>query len=216
MLAWGNILNGFNISKTFGGRLKISFYFSVLLTLLLGGCANSVLLNATHSYTGDTPMMDLTIRVYQQDELISQAHPLSSMSFSLSPDVQNNLGDLTRLGFSQDQFSSTIKEKLTQLGLLNEASSTGLKLELTVVEANLVDTIGSIILANASDGVADFAKVNYSKISAIVRDSNGKVVDNYLYWRVSDCDYCDKQHRAQVMYDITATITARAISVAGH
>ena len=190
--------------------------FVVLLPMLLGGCANSVLLNATHSYTGDSPMMDLTIRVHQQDQLISKENQLSSMTFLLSSDVQNNLTELTQRGFSQDKFSSTIKAKLIELNLLNESSSSGLKLELTVVDANLVDTIGSIILANASDGVADFAKVNYSKISAIIRDSSGKVVDDYLYWRVSDCDYCDKQHRAQVMYDITATITARAISVKGH
>ncbi|MBU3612166.1 hypothetical protein [Polynucleobacter sp. MG-27-Goln-C1] len=196
--------------------VKFSLCFIIFPLILLGGCANSVLLNATHSYTGDSPMMNLTIRVHQQDLLISQENQLSSMTLSLSPDVQNGLAELTQRGFSQDKFSSTIKEKLVQLGLLNESSGSGLKLELTVVDANLVDTVGSIILANASDGVADFAKVNYSKIAAIIRDSSGKVVDDYLYWRVSDCDYCDKQHRAQVMYDITASITARAISVKGH
>lgn len=196
--------------------MKFFPYFVILLTILLGGCANSVLLNATHSYTGDSPMMDLTIRVHQQDQLISKDNQLSSMTFSLSADVKNNLTELTQSGFSQDKFSSTIKAKLIQLDLLNESSSSGLTLELTVVDANLVDTVGSIILASASDGVADFAKVNYSKISAIIRDSSGKVVDDYLYWRVSDCDYCDKQHRAQVMYDITASITARAISVKDH
>jgi hypothetical protein len=161
-------------------------------------------------------MMDLTIRVHQQDLLISKDNQLSSMTFSISPDVQENLTELTQRGFSQDKFASTIKAKLSQLGLLDESSKSGLRLELTVVDANLVDTVGSIILASASDGVADFAKVNYSKISAIIRDSSGKVLDDYLYWRVSDCDYCDKQHRAQVMYDITASITVRAITVKGH
>ena len=196
--------------------MKFSHRFVILLTVLLSGCANSVLLNATHSYTGDSPMMDLTIRVHQQDLLISKDNQLSSMTFSISPDVQDNLTELTQRGFSQDKFASTIKAKLSQLGLLDESSKSGLRLELTVVDANLVDTVGSIILANASDGVADFSKVNYSKISAIIRDSSGKVLDDYLYWRVSDCDYCDKQHRAQVMYDITASITARAITVKGH
>lgn len=196
--------------------MKFSLCFVILFSMLLSGCANSVLLNATHSYTGDSPMMNLTIRVHQQDLLISKDNQLSSMTFSLSSDVQNNLTELTQSGFSQDIFASTIKAKLIQLGLLNESSSSGLKLELTVVDANLVDTIGSVILANASDGMVDFAKVNYSKISAIIRDSSGKVVDDYLYWRVSDCDYCDKEHRAQVMYDITASITARAISVKDH
>ena len=196
--------------------MKFSLRFVILLTILLSGCANSVLLNATHSYTGDSPMMDLTIRVHQQDLLISKDNQLSSMTFSISPDVQENLTELTQRGFSQDKFASTIKAKLSQLGLLDESSKSGLRLELTVVDANLVDTVGSIILASASDGVADFAKVNYSKISAIIRDSSGKVLDDYLYWRVSDCDYCDKQHRAQVMYDITASITVRAITVKGH
>jgi len=196
--------------------VKFSLRFVILLTILLSGCANSVLLNATHSYTGDSPMMDLTIRVHQQDLLISKDNQLSSMTFSISPDVQENLTELTQRGFSQDKFASTIKAKLSQLGLLDESSKSGLRLELTVVDANLVDTVGSIILASASDGVADFAKVNYSKISAIIRDSSGKVLDDYLYWRVSDCDYCDKQHRAQVMYDITASITVRAITVKGH
>jgi len=196
--------------------VKFSLRFVILLTIILSGCANSVLLNATHSYTGDSPMMDLTIRVQQQDLLISKDNQLSSMTFSISPDVQDNLTELTQRGFSQDKFASTIKAKLSQLGLLDESSKSGLRLELTVVDANLVDTVGSIILANASDGVADFSKVNYSKISAIIRDSSGKVLDDYLYWRVSDCDYCDKQHRAQVMYDITASITARAITVKGH
>ena len=196
--------------------MKFSLRFVILLTIILSGCANSVLLNATHSYTGDSPMMDLTIRVQQQDLLISKDNQLSSMTFSISPDVQDNLTELTQRGFSQDKFASTIKAKLSQLGLLDESSKSGLRLELTVVDANLVDTVGSIILANASDGVADFSKVNYSKISAIIRDSSGKVLDDYLYWRVSDCDYCDKQHRAQVMYDITASITARAITVKGH
>jgi hypothetical protein len=196
--------------------VKFSHRFVILLTVLLSGCANSVLLNATHSYTGDSPMMDLTIRVHQQDLLISKDNQLSSMTFSISPDVQDNLTELTQRGFSQDKFASTIKAKLSQLGLLDESSKSGLRLELTVVDANLVDTVGSIILAYASDGDADFAKVNYSKISAIIRDSSGKVLDDYLYWRVSDCDYCDKQHRAQVMYDITASITVRAITVKGH
>lgn len=196
--------------------MRFPLYILVMLSILLGGCANSVLLNATHSYTGDSPMMNLTIRVHQQDQLISKDNQLSSMTFVLSPGVQSQLPELTQQGFSQDIFASTIKAKLIQLGLLNESSSSGLTLELTVVDANLVDTIGSIILASASDGVADFAKVNYAKISAIIRDSSGKVVDDYLYWRTSDCDYCDKQHRAQVMYDITASITARAISVQGH
>jgi len=196
--------------------VKFSHYFIFLLAILLVGCANSVLLNATHSYTGDSSMMDLTIRVHQQDQLISKDNQLSSMTFSLSSDVQNNLTELTQSGFSQDKFASTIKAKLIELDLLNESSGTGLKLELTVVDANLVDTVGSVLLASASDGVADFAKVNYSKIAAIIKDSSGKIVDDYLYWRTSDCDYCDKQHRAQVMYDITASITARAISVKGH
>jgi hypothetical protein len=199
-----------------GGCLKFSLLFVVLLSLLLGACANNVLLNATHSYTGDNSFDNMDITVHQQDVLISKDTPLSSMTFVLSDEVQNKLNELTGRGFSQDQFTQTIKAGLINAGLLNEASNSGLKLELTLQNAFILSSAGSFVLAIQNVPGMDLARYNYSKISAIIRDAKGNIVANYVYFRYSECDMCDAQHRAQNVYDIATAETIRAISVKGH
>ncbi|MBU3605455.1 hypothetical protein IEN92_01645 [Polynucleobacter sp. MWH-Creno-3A4] len=195
--------------------MKFSQYFVVLLSVLLSACANDVGLNFAHSYTGDNALDNPNIIVTKQDVLISKDQPLSSMTFAISDQVQAKLPELAKRGFSQEQFAQTIKTRLINAGLLDEAGNSGLKLELNLVDAYLLTTTGSIILA--SQGTAlDWARYNYSQISAIIKDAQGNVLDNYMYSRYTECDYCDTKHRAQNVYDVAAALTVRAISVKGH
>lgn len=196
--------------------MKFSLYFVVLLSLLLSACANNVGLNFAHSYTGDNPFDNPNIIVTQQDVLISKDQQLSSMTFAISNQVQAKLTELTKRGFSQEQFAQTIKTRLINEGLLNEAGNGGLTLELNLVDAYLLSTAGSIILASQDTVVLDMARYNYSQISAIIKDAQGNIVDNYMYSRYTECDYCDANHRAQNIYDVAAALTVRAISVKGH
>jgi hypothetical protein len=196
--------------------VKFSLYFVVLLSVLLSACANDVGLNFGHSYTGDNPYDNPNIIVTQQDVLISKDQQLSSMTFTISDQVQAKLTELSKRGFSQEQFAQTIKTRLINAGLLNEASNSGLRLELNLVDAYLLSTAGSIILASEGTGVVDLSRYNYSHISAIIKDAQGNVVDNYMYSRFTECAYCDANHRAQNVYDVAAALTVRAISVKGH
>lgn len=196
--------------------MKFSLYFVVLLSVLLSACANNVGLNFAHSYAGDSPFDNPNIIVTQQDVLISKDQQLSSMTFAISDQVQAKLTELTKRGFSQEQFTQTIKTRLINAGLLNEASNSGLTLELNLTDAFLLSTTGSIILASQDTVVLDLARYNYSQISAIIKDAQGNVVDNYMYSRYTECDYCDANHRAQNVYDVAAALTVRAISVKGH
>jgi hypothetical protein len=138
------------------------------------------------------------------------------MTFAISNQVQAKLTELTKRGFSQEQFAQTIKTRLINEGLLNEAGNGGLTLELNLVDAYLLSTAGSIILDSQDTVVLDLARYNYSQISAIIKDAQGNIVDNYMYSRYTECDYCDANHRAQNVYDVAAALTVRAISVKGH
>jgi hypothetical protein len=189
--------------------------FTRLLTLssfiFLAGCINA---DGNRSYwhgnSGESKFQNFTTKVDLQNTVISADNQIASFTLINSDKVKENMSWLQKRGYDQFKFEAMINEVLAEQNLLNPKASTGLTMQIELVNVRLPSSAESKLDNNGVLGSSA------AIMETTITDQAGKIVAKYRYEQYNGCRICSDEQNSTILFRTMTSATAHAISTKGH
>lgn len=186
-------------------------YLTLSLFILLAGCINA---DGNRSYwhgnSGESKFQNFDTRVEVQKTIISKDNQIASFTLINSDKVKEDMSWLKKRGYDQFKFEAMINEVLAEHGLLNPKASTGLTMQITLVNVRLPNSAESKLDTNGVVGSGG------AIMETTITDQADNIVAKYRYEQFNSCRICSEEQNATILFRTMGSATAHAISTKGH
>jgi hypothetical protein len=191
--------------------MKFFSYLTLTFFFLLTGCINA---DGNRSYwhgnSGESNFQNYTTRVEVQDTVISENNQIASFTLINSDKVKEGMPWLQKRGFDQFKFEAMINEVLAEHNLLNPKASTGLTMQITLVNVRIPSSAESKLDNNGILGSSA------AIMETTITNQAGNIVAKYRYEQFNGCRICSDEQNTTILFRTMASATAHAISTKRH